>query len=145
ELEKAGIDFTWVVVSQRDPFVRALNDFAPDVVLCDHSLPNFNSVEAFQLYMAYQKEAGVLIPFILVTGNVSEEFAVQSIKAGIDDYILKDRLKRLTLAIESALEKRRIENERQRYLQKIITREAFMREAERMADFGSWEAHLRTG
>lgn len=145
ELQKAGLACTVSVVTDRTEFENALMDNMPDVVLSDHSLPGFNSIEAFQLFKEHREAAGVLVPFILVTGNVSEEFAVQSFRAGIDDYILKDRLKRLPLAIESVLEKYRIENERLSYLRQVVANEALMNEAEQLAHFGSWEVDFRTG
>lgn len=145
QLKNAGVSFSLRVVMKRDDFQSALTDYLPDVILSDHSLPNFNSIEAFEIFKAHRNAGGALIPFILVTGNVSEEFAVQSIKAGIDDYILKDRLKRLPLAIKSALEKCRIENERLKYLEQVFAKEALMNEAEQLGHFGSWEVDLRTG
>jgi PAS domain S-box-containing protein len=145
ELKKAGVNFTTRVVMDKSDFAHALTDYGPDVILSDHSLPDFNSIEAFEIFREHRKATGALIPFILVTGNVSEEFSVQSIKAGVDDYILKDRLKRLPLAIKNALEKCRMESERLTYLDQVIAKEAFMSEAEQLGQFGSWEADLRTG
>lgn len=109
ELKKAGIIFKSIIVDKKTEFESALHEFHPDVILSDHWLPQFNSIEAFSLRQEYRKKTGILIPFILVTGNVSEEFAIQALKVGIDDYILKDRLKRLPMAIESAIEKCKIE------------------------------------
>jgi PAS domain S-box-containing protein len=114
ELKRGGIDFTAVVVDNKNGFENAVREFIPDVVLSDHSLPEFNSIEALRLFKQHQKESGISAPFILVTGSVSEEFAVQSIKAGADDYILKDRLKRLPVSIQNAIEKCKIENEKHR-------------------------------
>lgn len=145
QLRKGGITFTSLVVNTKATFENALTEFAPDVILADHSLPDFNSIEAFELFKNYQSATGVLIPFILVTGNVSEEFAVQAIKGGIDDYVLKDRLKRLPLAVESALEKCKIDNERLTYLGQVIAKEALMNEAEQLGNFGSWEVDLSSG
>jgi PAS domain-containing protein len=85
------------------------------------------------------------VPFILITGSVSEEFAVQSIKAGADDYVLKDRLKRLPTSIRSALEKARTEKEKRDYMRAVIANEALMKEAEELAHFGSWQVDLLTG
>lgn len=144
-LDRAGIQFTAMVVEKRTEYEDALNGFQPDVILCDHSLPQFNSIEAFQLFKEYQNKRNVLIPFILVTGEVSEEFAVQCLKAGVDDYVIKDRLKRLPLAIESALEKCRMETERLQYLREVIVKQAMMAEVEQLAHLGSWQADLLTG
>jgi len=145
EIEKAGIVFTSLVVNKRIEFENALKEFKPDVILSDHSLPQFNSIEAFKIFKEHQKDSDLLVPFILVTGHVSEEFAVQSLKSGVDDYILKDRLKRLPVSIKHVLEKCRLERERLNYLAQIIAKEALMNEAEQLAHFGSWQADMTTG
>lgn len=125
ELKRANIIFTSLIVDQKTEFESALHEFNPDVVLADHSLPQFNSIEALSLCQESRKKSGVSIPFIIITGNVSEDFAIQALKAGVDDYILKDRLKRLPMAIERAMEKCRIQNERLKYLDQIIAKDAF--------------------
>lgn len=145
ELKRGGIEFTSTVVKKRDEYERALSEFLPDVILSDHSLPQFNSIEAMEIWKDYQKEKNVSIPFILITGSVSEEFAVQSIKAGAGDYILKDRLKRLPSSIKSALDKVRLERERTNYMSEIISQASLMKEAEHLANFGSWQVDLSTG
>ncbi len=137
ELKRGGIIFHSSIVDEKHDFIRALHEMKPDVILSDHSLPQFNSIEALKLYQQYHKETNIIVPFILITGSVSEEFAVQCIKAGADDYILKDRLKRLPASIQSALAKTRIERERTKFLNEIISNEAMMREAEQLAHFGS--------
>jgi two-component system response regulator len=145
ELKKGGLNFSSVVVKRKEEFIRALSDFRPDVVLSDHSLPQFNSIEAMELWKEYQQEYNVSVPFILITGSVSEEFAVQSIKAGADDYVLKDRLKRLPSSIRSALERVKSEKEKRDYMREVIANETLMREAEQLAHFGSWQVDLQTG
>src|SRR5258705_11980900 len=145
ELRRGGIVFTYSVVNEEHDFVRALHEMNPDVILSYHSLPTFNSIEALKIYQEYRRETDTIVPFILITGTVSEEFAVQSIKSGADDYILKDRLKRLPASIQSALAKTRIERERTKFLNEIISNEAMMREAEQLAHFGSWQVDLVTG
>ena len=122
-LTKAKIDFETLVVDTRMEFVEALSVFSPDIILSDHSLPSFNSHDALQLV----RDAGLKIPFILITANVSEEFAVDVIKRGADDYILKDRLKRLPSAINNCLEKYRLEKEQQNFLNELIRNERHYR------------------
>jgi signal transduction histidine kinase len=73
--------------------------------LSDHGLPQFNSIEALRICLKERSFA----PFILVTGTVSEEFAVTCLKMGADDYILKSNLSRLPSAIRVALKGRRLE------------------------------------
>ena len=145
ELKRGGINFTATVVKKKEEYEKALNEFNPDVILSDHSLPQFNSIEAMEIWKSFQKQKNVTIPFILITGSVSEEFAVQSIKAGADDYILKDRLKRLPSSIKSALDKVKLERERVNYLSEILGQSALMKEAEHLANFGSWQVDLTSG
>jgi two-component system sensor histidine kinase UhpB len=107
-LRKAKFAFEKRVVLDQAGFVRALHEFKPDVILSDHSLPAFNSLEALRISRA----EGVGVPFILVTATVSEEYAVSVIKEGASDYILKDRLERLPNAVQNALDRCRMEEER---------------------------------
>ena len=114
QIKHGGIDFTSIVVDSKEGFVDGLNNFHPDVILSDHSLPKFNSAEALKIFKQHSKANNFHAPFILITGTVSEEFAVQCIKDGAADYILKDRLQRLPSAIISALDKCNNENENER-------------------------------
>lgn len=138
QLQKGGVMFTRVVVKTKIEFENALKQFSPDVIIADHSLPHFNSIEPLQSLQEYQQVSGILIPFILVTGTVSEEFAVKCIRAGAHDYILKDRLTRLCPSIENALEKCKIETE-------SIISQRIMKEAEQLANFGSWQVDMVSG
>ncbi|MDF2437992.1 MAG: response regulator containing a CheY-like receiver domain and an domain [Bacteroidota bacterium] len=98
ELSMSGLVFTLHVVDTREDFIIGLNNFEPDIILSDHALPKFNSLDAFAIV-----NKNYNIPFILVTGTVSEEFAVSCMKAGVNDYILKHSLKRLPASIENIL------------------------------------------
>ncbi|HEY0744776.1 MAG TPA: ATP-binding protein [Chryseosolibacter sp.] len=98
-LRKAGFDFTATRVDAKDTFIKSLSECAPDVILSDHSLPGFDSTEALKIAKKKCPET----PFILVTGAVSDEFAVNALKAGADDYLLKSNLVRLPSVIEHAL------------------------------------------
>lgn len=103
--EKMSCDF--LLVMNKDKFLHALDQFSPAIILSDHSLPDFDSLEA--LHITKQKFPHT--PFIMVTGAVSEEFAASIIKEGADDYILKDRLQRLPAAIRTALAQKRAAKE----------------------------------
>lgn len=105
-LIKANLCFHARVVDTKEEYIEALHHYNADVILSDHSIPQFNSTEA----LAILKQSGTEIPFIIVTGNVSEEFAVNCIKQGVDDYILKSNLERLPSAISNVLQQK--ENER---------------------------------
>jgi signal transduction histidine kinase len=114
-LKKSDIIFNSLQVESKESFINALDKYVPDVILSDHSLPGFNSQDAYQIY----KKKRLEIPFILVTGTVSEEFAVQCLHAGIDDYILKDNLTRLPSAITHALKSRELELTQKIYAEKL--------------------------
>src|SRR5260221_1125276 len=105
-LQKEKIAFIRIRVDTQEEFTNALENFKPDVILSDHSLPQFNSIEALKIC----QERKLNLPFILVTGAVSEEFAVNCLKKGADDYVLKSNLARLPLAIRYALRHRRHES-----------------------------------
>jgi PAS domain S-box-containing protein len=107
EIRKAGVDFTSQRVETREAFLAALEKFGPDLILSDYSLPQFDGMSALRL----ARERAAEVPFIIITGSLNEETAVECIKAGADDYILKDRLARLAPAIRSALEKRQLRAE----------------------------------
>lgn len=145
ELRQGGILFTSSIVKTRADFERCLHELNPDVVLSDHSLPQFNSIEALQIHKQYQLKTKLVVPFILITGSVSEEFAATRIKAGVDDYILKDRLTRLPAAIRSAIDKTRIERERMQFVDEIISNESMMKGAEQLAHCGSWTIDVVRG
>lgn len=110
ELEKLDSNLRFLHARNREEYLRALNkERNPDVVLSDYHLPQFNGLDALKEIRKRELE----IPFIVVTGALDEETAVRCMKAGVDDYVLKERLIRLNSAIQSSLEKRRFERERQ--------------------------------
>jgi DNA-binding NtrC family response regulator len=88
EMMKSDMTLEWKWVATKAAFEEALQNFDPDVILSDHSLPGYSSVEAFRAVKATTLD----IPFILITATISEEFAVMMMKEGIADYLLKDRL-----------------------------------------------------
>jgi DNA-binding NtrC family response regulator len=110
ELRRAGVLFTSRRVDTRDGFLTALREFAPAIVLSDYNLPQFGGSEALHLL----KQDGSPAPFILVTGSLTEEVAVECMKDGAHDYILKTSLTRLPSAVRSALEKVRAIQEKRR-------------------------------
>jgi len=116
ELKKQKISFTAKVVETKNDFEDALKNFNPDVILSDHSMPSFNSMDA----LAIVKENKINCPFILVTGTVSEEFAVLCIIEGAADYILKANLTRLPSSIIHALKTRQAVQEKEKIMHQLI-------------------------
>src|SRR4051812_21383257 len=110
QLEKAGFTLSSDIVSSAEDFLRAIRSKSYDVILADYNLPSFSGLEALQLL----RDDGRDIPFILVTGTVGEETAVECIKRGATDYVLKDRPARLPLAIGRALEEKAFREDRRK-------------------------------
>ena len=108
ELDSAGIRFVARRVETREDFIRELADFRPDLILADYSLPSFDGMSA--LMIAHRQKPD--LPFIFVSGAMGEERAIESLKEGATDYILKDRLSRLPSAILRALSEMQARSER---------------------------------
>jgi DNA-binding NtrC family response regulator len=108
ELRKNNICFEHLVVNCEKDYLQALDQFAPDIILCEHSLKFFNSVEAIHIINARQ----LYVPVILVTAAANEDVAIKLVMEGAHDYLLKGRLKRLPAALKNAIENSRLKNER---------------------------------
>ena len=103
ELRRAGFTLDWRRVETEADYLAHL-DPAPDVILADYHLPQFDAPHA----LAIMQGRGLDIPFIIVTGSISEEVAVESMRHGASDYLLKDRLTRLGAAVTQALEQKKL-------------------------------------
>ncbi|RPJ04550.1 MAG: response regulator, partial [Deltaproteobacteria bacterium] len=99
ELTESGTTFTPRCVAERASYLDALDEFCPDIILSDYSLPSFDGISAMKL--AQEKCADV--PFIFVSGALGEETAIELLKQGATDYVLKNRLSRLGPAVSRAL------------------------------------------
>ena len=91
ELDEARVNFIGRTTDKKNEFLKEVFEFRPDVILADYSLTSFNGMQAFQML----RTEGVTLPFILVTGALSEQLALECLKDGIDDFILKSSFKRL--------------------------------------------------
>jgi PAS domain S-box-containing protein len=109
ELRRAGFEPEWSRVATRQEFEAALHPKL-DLVLADYQLPQFDGAEALRCVQA----SGYDIPFLLVSGAIGEERAVELMRQGAADYLVKDRLARLGEAVRRALEQRRDRAERAR-------------------------------
>ncbi len=98
-LRKAGISFICQRVESHDQYVRGLQEFNPSIILGDFKLPSFDGMQA----LVIAQELAPFTPFIFVTGSMGEDIAVETLKNGASDYIIKDRMTRLPTAIKQAL------------------------------------------
>jgi two-component system cell cycle sensor histidine kinase/response regulator CckA len=108
ELQHAGFRCEPLVISTRAEFLEHLGRFPFDIVLADYRLSSWTGMDAFST----MRQAGRDVPFILVTGTLGEEVAVECIKQGVTDYVLKEHLARLPLAVARALEERALRDAR---------------------------------
>ena len=106
ELRRAGFDPIWERVETEADFVKRLAR-PVDLIISDYSLPTFSGLRAAQLLQTSGRD----IPFILVSGMVGEEVAVEAMKCGATDYLLKDRIARLGSAVERALQQKQLRDE----------------------------------
>lgn len=108
-IQNSDLEFTSLIVDTREGFIKALKEFHPDVVLSDYVLPDFDGMQALELH----KEIIPETPFIFVTGQLPEETAIECLKLGAWDYIMKNHIKRLPVAITKVLELRMEKIEKQ--------------------------------
>lgn len=101
ELQKGNLPFTVLRVETEEQFLEALDDFIPDAILCDQSLPQFDAFTAMKIL----KKQRLDIPFLLVTGSLSDAEALDYLRWGAYDYISKNNLGRLPFAVKNALSK----------------------------------------
>src|SRR2546428_6033387 len=139
-LTKAGLEFVSQRVDTRARFEEALREFGPDIILSDHGLPGFDGSAALQ----FVKERFPTLPVILVTGSLNEEKAVEFMKAGAADYILKDHLTRLPEAIRRALRERLLRKEREQAVAALRASEAQYRSMFESTPYPMWVFDLET-
>lgn len=122
ELQKAGYEVLYDCAETEQGFLESLRE-PVDLILADYTLPHFNGLRALEIL----QEKGLDIPFILISGTIDEDVAVQAIKKGAADYVLKDRLARLGPAVEQAITARSLRLENRRVEQALQESEAKFR------------------
>jgi PAS domain S-box-containing protein len=132
-LHAGGLAFSAVCVQTRDEFVHALETERPQVILADYRLPNFDGLSAIKLAAELLPQ----VPVIIVTGVMNDESAVQLLREGAVDYILKDRLSRLAAAVRRALQEAKSKTERLEVEQKYRALFESARDGIVLAEFDS--------
>lgn len=123
ELKKHNFDFISVIVDTETEFREELENFKPDIIISDYSMPAFDGMTALKI----TKEKSPYTPFILLTGSQNEETAVSCMLAGADDYILKENLQRLSSAVKSAIVKKNTLREKEESEKKLTASEQYNR------------------
>ncbi len=110
ELRRAGFDAEWHCVETEGEYLERLTPDL-DIILSDYELPEFSGPRALELL----NQSGLEIPFIIISGTIGEDVAVEAMRQGADDYLLKDRLVRLGSAVKQAITKNRLLQERRQW------------------------------
>lgn len=132
ELRESGFDVEHTVVSSREEFRTAVAGNSFDVVLADYRLPSWSGLDA----LVELRRAGKDIPFLLVAGTLGEEVAVECIKQGVNDYVLKDHLSRLPIALTRAMTEKGLRDENARAHDALRVSEARNRDLVEHAVYG---------
>jgi len=131
-LGEAGYACEWDLVANRKDFLARLQEKEFDLILSDYSLPAFDGVTALKLL----KERDLNVPFVLISGTVGEEVAIECLKAGATDYVLKTRLSRLALVVQRALQEKEEQRRRQRAEEALRSSEQQLRQSQKMEAVG---------
>ncbi len=115
ELQLANVNYKSLIVADKPLFIKALKEFTPDVILSAYSLPDLQILEVVK----EAKEVRKGVPIIMLTGELSEDMALEFLKSGVDDYILKPNFKRLPQAILNALKKKEITIQKDKAIEKL--------------------------
>ena len=107
ELKRGGYDPAFERVDTLEAMNATLDKQTWDIVICDHTMPHFNSLAALRLL----QERGIDLPFIIVSGTIGEDIAVEAMKAGAHDYLMKSNLVRLVPAVERELKEAGVRRE----------------------------------
>lgn len=138
ELKKGKISFKAEVVSSESSFVTLLDKYTPDIILSDFSMPSFDGLSALKIAQEKKPE----VPFVFVSGTIGEERAIEALKSGATDYILKDHLTGLVPKLKRALNEAKERLERIEAEKRLKKSEKQLAEAQEVARIGSWEFNL---
>ncbi len=125
EIKKVNPDVISRRVDTQEDYVEALHSFKPDIIVSDYVMPRFNGMKALEL----KKELSPDVPFIMLTGSTNEETAVLCMKAGADDYVIKEHIRRLPHSIISALANAKVRKEKKQTQQALARSERLLRNA----------------
>src|SRR6266581_2251593 len=137
DLKRGGLDFQSRRVQTESDFRRELDEFRPHLVISDFSMPQFGGRKA----LAITREAQADIPFIFISGTIGENVAVDMMKAGADDYVMKNNLARLLPALKRELREAEVRRGRRLAEERLKESEAGLHRAQLMAKI----AHVITG
>ena len=137
-LRDGGFEPSFRLVATRQEFLHALQHEDFDLVVSDYSLPAFDGLTALRLFMERELDK----PFVLVSGTIGEEVAIESLRAGATDYVLKTRLERLAPVVKRALDEKEELRRRKRAEKALRRSERNLRSLIDNAPYGIFRAEL---
>jgi PAS domain S-box-containing protein len=140
EIKRAEIKFSARVVEIEEDYIREIEEFKPDLILADQSLPSFDGFTALEI----AKERCPEVPFIFVSGKIGEEVAVDALKMGATDYVLKGNLSKVVPAIERALEEVKEQLKLKNAEDALHKSHWQLTEAQKLGHIGSWEWEIES-
>src|SRR6202167_5269545 len=140
-LETEGMACEVTRVDTLAAFIASVEQGGIDLILSDYALPSFNGISALNFAM----KACPDVPFIFVTGTLGEEVAIEALKVGATDYVLKTRLSRLVPSVLRALREGKERAERKQTEKALRRSEAYLAEAQRLSRTGSFGWNVSTG
>ena len=140
-LEVDHFDCEVTRVQTRPEFLAALESAEIDLILADYKLPSFDGLSALTLAQSARPD----LPFIFVSGTIGEDVAIEALKIGATDYVLKTRLERLVPSVQRALREARERAERRKAEQALRRSEMYLAEAQRLSHTGSFGWNVSSG
>ena len=140
-LEVDHFDCEVTRVQTRPEFLAALESAEIDLILADYKLPSFDGLSALKLAQSARPD----LPFIFVSGTIGEDVAIEALKIGATDYVLKTRLERLVPSVQRALREARERAERRKAEQALRRSEMYLAEAQRLSHTGSFGWNVSSG
>ncbi len=141
ELRKHGIKLNTVRVETELDFLAALKNNPPDLVISDYRLPGFDGMSALKLSLGHNPN----LPFIILTGAMNEIIAVECMKAGATDYVIKEHMTRLPFAVQEALDQAKSRQAIEEAEEQLKESQWALDKAQEIARIGSWTMNRRTG
>ncbi len=140
EIKRGGIVFVSQVVDTEQEFRKALVEFKPDIIVSDYSMPEFDGMSALEITRAFE----LYLPFIMLTGSMNEETAVACMKAGANDYVLKENITRLPFAVKESIESVRARREKILLVKQLEESESKFRVLAESVGAILWEYDIQT-
>jgi PAS domain S-box-containing protein len=134
-LRAEGLELVSTRVETREAFLQALKEFQPDLIISDYSMPEFDGMQALKLTQELHRN----IPFIVLTGSRNEDTAVECIKAGAYDYVIKEHMHRLPFAVKEALKQQLVRKEKEQAEEQLRASEVRYRGLFEDSPISLWE------